>query len=211
MCDSSYGVSIGRGSFKFARGEWTTVEQRVVLNTPGKQDGIFTLDVDGRRVVERHDVFYRDLPRKNKKKSKKKRPKKKPKPKKPDSDPDGDLGDILDPLLGGLFERDMLSENEKSAEQRRGRYRLQGENDEFWEFTSESKDTGEGQWELGIKPDAGTQVDIQAGDTDLGRPFKPVGFLGLFFSTFFGGHDAKYATPRDQYAWFKDFAVSNDT
>lgn len=27
-------------------------------------------------------------------------------------------------------------------------------------------------------------------------------------STFFGGHDEKYATPKDQYVWFKDFGLA---
>ena len=58
----------------------------------------------------------------------------------------------------------------------------------------------------------------------------PIGFTGLFFrcasgspphacylvrltdalarSTFFGGHEPKYATPRDQFTWFKDFAMT---
>jgi len=36
----------------------------------------------------------------------------------------------------------------------------------------------------------------------------PVGFSGIFFSTFFGGHGPQYATPKDQYTWFKDFAMS---
>lgn len=35
-----------------------------------------------------------------------------------------------------------------------------------------------------------------------------IGFAGIFFSTFFGGHADKYATPRDQYVWFKDFALA---
>jgi len=39
---------------------------------------------------------------------------------------------------------------------------------------------------------------------------KLVNFVGLFFSTFFGGHDDKYATPRDQYVWFKDFAIAHE-
>jgi hypothetical protein len=26
-------------------------------------------------------------------------------------------------------------------------------------------------------------------------------------STFFGGHEKQYATPKDQYVWFKDFAL----
>ena len=36
--------------------------QTVYLNTPGQQDGQFTLDVNGARVIERSDVFYRDVP-----------------------------------------------------------------------------------------------------------------------------------------------------
>ena len=31
---------------------------------------------------------------------------------------------------------------------------------------------------------------------------------GLFFSTFFGGDDASWATPRDQYAGFAGFELS---
>ena len=63
---------------------------------------------------------------------------------------------------------------------------------------------------------------------------EPIGFSGLFFrcvavvfgwswvaarthvaetrvficSTFFGGHEKKYATPRDQFVWFKDFGMA---
>ncbi|KAE9396009.1 hypothetical protein BT96DRAFT_958351 [Gymnopus androsaceus JB14] len=42
VCDAAYGFSVGP------------------LNTPGQQDGGFTLDVDGKRVIDRSDVFYRD-------------------------------------------------------------------------------------------------------------------------------------------------------
>lgn len=27
-------------------------------------------------------------------------------------------------------------------------------------------------------------------------------------STFFGGHEQEYATPKDQYAWFSNFSMS---
>jgi hypothetical protein len=27
-------------------------------------------------------------------------------------------------------------------------------------------------------------------------------------STFFGGHDDKYATPKDQYVWFKELSLT---
>jgi hypothetical protein len=60
VCDEMYGFSIGRGSFSWKAGAWTTITQTVFLNTPGKQDGIFTLDVNGRRAISRNDVFYRD-------------------------------------------------------------------------------------------------------------------------------------------------------
>ncbi len=62
ICDSEYGLSIGRGSFRFAAGNWTQVKQTVTLNTPGMQDGGFALDVNGARVIDRTDVFYRDVP-----------------------------------------------------------------------------------------------------------------------------------------------------
>ena len=65
--------------------------QTVYLNTPGQQDGQFTLDVNGERVMERSDVFYRDVPL--------------------GGDPlttgDGDEGE--DPMLSGLLEvRDVV-------------------------------------------------------------------------------------------------------
>ncbi|KIP07480.1 polysaccharide lyase family 14 protein [Phlebiopsis gigantea 11061_1 CR5-6] len=34
------------------------------------------------------------------------------------------------------------------------------------------------------------------------------GALMLPYSSFFGGHEEQYATPRDQYTWFKDFAMA---
>ncbi|KAI0806800.1 hypothetical protein C8Q74DRAFT_1320907 [Fomes fomentarius] len=61
VCSSEYGLSIGRGAFKFRAGRWTRVRQTVVLNTPGEQDGAFTLDVNGERVLDLHGVFYRDF------------------------------------------------------------------------------------------------------------------------------------------------------
>lgn len=59
FCNADYGMSIGRGSFKFLPGRWTTVQQTVVLNTPGKSDGIFVLNVNGRHVLQRNDLVYR--------------------------------------------------------------------------------------------------------------------------------------------------------
>ncbi len=38
------------------------MKQTVTLNTPGQQDGGFVLEVDGSEVINRMDVFYRDVP-----------------------------------------------------------------------------------------------------------------------------------------------------
>ncbi|KAJ7084832.1 hypothetical protein B0H15DRAFT_783570 [Mycena belliarum] len=62
VCDAAYGFSVGRGAFAFRAGGWTTLVQTVRLNTPGRQDGGFVLEVDGRVVIRREDVFYRDGP-----------------------------------------------------------------------------------------------------------------------------------------------------
>ncbi|TFK45961.1 hypothetical protein OE88DRAFT_1721344 [Heliocybe sulcata] len=62
ICDSSYGLSIGRGSFNFTKGNWTHVRQTVTLNTPGKPDGSFLLEVNGEPVIRSAEVFYRSMP-----------------------------------------------------------------------------------------------------------------------------------------------------
>ncbi|CAE6446151.1 unnamed protein product [Rhizoctonia solani] len=59
ICEADYGLSIGRGSFKFTPGQWTHVSQTVVLNTPGKQDGYFALDVNGERIMDLSRLYYR--------------------------------------------------------------------------------------------------------------------------------------------------------
>ncbi|KAI0315643.1 hypothetical protein OF83DRAFT_1029092, partial [Amylostereum chailletii] len=54
-----YGLSIARGSFSYTPGAWTHLRQTVALNTPGKQDGGFRLEVDDKPVIDRWDVYYR--------------------------------------------------------------------------------------------------------------------------------------------------------
>ncbi|KAK0455169.1 uncharacterized protein EV420DRAFT_1336510, partial [Desarmillaria tabescens] len=166
LCDVAYGFSIGRGSFVWARGDWTTVSQTVVLNTPGKTDGCFTLDVNGIRVVDRSDVFYRDVAGQPKKSS-------------------STMGDShRDDGGGGLLPDGILGQRNE-----------------------------EKQWQVSVNVDGSADLaststgpffaDQQSSE---GTP-SVAGFIGIFFSTFFGGHEDKYATPKDQYAWFKDFAM----
>ncbi|WP_231489509.1 polysaccharide lyase [Billgrantia saliphila] len=53
------GDSIGRGAWYFPTGRWISVEQELILNTPGKEDGLVRLWIDGWPILERRDLVYR--------------------------------------------------------------------------------------------------------------------------------------------------------
>lgn len=75
------------------------------LNTPGKQDGGFWLYVDGRLVIQRSDVFYRDVPPAGTSA----KPTASASPTTTSTSDNGG-GGILDPLLGGIFRRTVVQE-----------------------------------------------------------------------------------------------------
>ncbi|EJD40739.1 hypothetical protein AURDEDRAFT_69685 [Auricularia subglabra TFB-10046 SS5] len=54
-----YGLSIARGAFHFARGNWTVVAQRIKLNTFGKADGEIELWANGKSVIHATGVVLR--------------------------------------------------------------------------------------------------------------------------------------------------------
>lgn len=54
------GKYIGKGSWHFTPGKWVQLEQEVVLNTPGKEDGIVRVWVDGRQVISLTDAVIRE-------------------------------------------------------------------------------------------------------------------------------------------------------
>uniref|UniRef100_A0A0W0G732 Putative polysaccharide lyase family 14 protein n=1 Tax=Moniliophthora roreri TaxID=221103 RepID=A0A0W0G732_MONRR len=169
VCDAAYGLSVGRGSFSYTPGKWTRISQTVTLNTPGEQDGCFTLYVNGERVIDRKDIFYRDevsydSESMNKKSQGVMRKTRETTPKSYSAAPHHPEGGLLG--LDGVLRLD-----EPSL-------------DEFF-----------------IQDD-GEAIGIQE-TSDLG----PIGFIGMFFSTFFGGHEPEWASPRDQYVWFKDFSI----
>ncbi|WP_231566422.1 polysaccharide lyase [Litchfieldella xinjiangensis] len=60
--EDDYGDSVGRGEWVFPSGQWVTVEQEVVLNTPGESDGIARVWIDGRPVLEQSNIVYRTTP-----------------------------------------------------------------------------------------------------------------------------------------------------
>ncbi|KAJ2913637.1 hypothetical protein MD484_g6779, partial [Candolleomyces efflorescens] len=58
-CNPTYGASVGRGSFSFATGRWTTVAERVKLNDVGKANGEIELFVDGKSVINVNGLVLR--------------------------------------------------------------------------------------------------------------------------------------------------------
>ncbi|KAH8916062.1 polysaccharide lyase family 14 protein [Atractiella rhizophila] len=61
-CDTTDGISISRGSFTFKKGAWNKIRQDIVLNTPGKQDGGFTIWFNDKAVSHADSgVYYRSV------------------------------------------------------------------------------------------------------------------------------------------------------
>ncbi|CAO3622235.1 unnamed protein product [Cunninghamella echinulata] len=59
ICNSDYGYSLGRGSWKFKTGAWNKLQQKVVLNTPGKKNGVVTVFLNGRKVYQQKNLVLR--------------------------------------------------------------------------------------------------------------------------------------------------------
>jgi hypothetical protein len=57
--DDPFGISIGRGTFRFQPGNWHCLEQHVRLNTPGQANGVMTVWADGAKVIDMANVQYR--------------------------------------------------------------------------------------------------------------------------------------------------------
>lgn len=58
-CNPEYGASVGTGAFRFAKGQWTTVSERVKLNDVGKANGEIELFVNGRSVISVNGLVLR--------------------------------------------------------------------------------------------------------------------------------------------------------
>lgn len=171
ICESSYGLSIARGSFSFTPGGWTHVKQTVALNTPGQQDGTFTLEVDGKISIDRRDVYYRSA-----------------------------LGEAaIVPETGAALPSipriPLIAAVKHLATPSTFRNFHQAQAQQF--VPKLSQDTS--------GPPGFTGIFFRL----VFILFKVVDLISIrYSSTFFGGHTADWATPKDQYAWFKDFAMS---
>jgi len=52
-------MGVGGSGIAIKPGRWTELEQEVILNTPGKNDGILRVWQDGKLVVDKKDVVFR--------------------------------------------------------------------------------------------------------------------------------------------------------
>ncbi|KAI8999113.1 hypothetical protein BD414DRAFT_527118 [Trametes punicea] len=264
VCDADYGLSIGRGAFAFAPGNWTHVRQTVTLNTPGMQDGGFALDVNGVRVIERCDVYYRGVPRAPDPEAESAVV---PGPVGAETDSGsssleaGDQDGFID--TGGLFHvkiDSVLAADGAKAKAVRDftpafapypelspESILRGDADTFTPAfappsafapapapdvkVADPVSSSGGAATSTMTVTSTTTVvptpqtvtvyptstatayvmaiasDVPLGAEAVASP-TPIGFTGLFFSTFFGGHEPKYASPKDQFTWFKDFSMT---
>ena len=56
------GESLGRGNWTFPTGRWVAIEEEVLLNTPGRDDGRVQVWIDGRLVLDQDGLVYRSGP-----------------------------------------------------------------------------------------------------------------------------------------------------
>ncbi|ESO97120.1 hypothetical protein LOTGIDRAFT_143482 [Lottia gigantea] len=59
-CNDAYGISIGRGSWRFRTGQWDTISQHIHLNSPGHKDGYAIVWHNGKKVLDVRNVNFRE-------------------------------------------------------------------------------------------------------------------------------------------------------
>ncbi|KAI8803903.1 hypothetical protein BJ742DRAFT_827140, partial [Cladochytrium replicatum] len=60
VCDEQYGMSLGRGLFKFNAGAWNNMGIYVRLNTPGQKNGLVQVSQNGNVVINTTGVLFQD-------------------------------------------------------------------------------------------------------------------------------------------------------
>jgi len=58
-CGAEFGWSLNTGAFSFLPGAWTEIEERVVMNTPGVQNGILSIKVNGVERIRYNNLVFR--------------------------------------------------------------------------------------------------------------------------------------------------------
>ncbi len=56
---SDYGVSLGRGNWRFVPGQWHQITQEVILNQPNQKNGRVRVWFDGKLVLDERELLFR--------------------------------------------------------------------------------------------------------------------------------------------------------
>lgn len=214
VCNSDYGLSIGRGASKFPRGRWTTIRQDIWLNTPGINDGGFNIWINDRLVLTYDQVRYREnaascgtVDR--------------------SMLPTQDTSQDASPLnvdsawaATSTVQSDVTSTWSASAVD--GEVELPHvQRDMSPQARQRESPWPAGYWQAtptidptisATSPPATTPSVIGAANSpSTSASDCSIGFIGLFFSTFFGGHTPDWSPNQDQYTYFKDFFMKVNT
>lgn len=213
ICDSDYGLSIGRGAWKFAQGGWTTVQQDVWLNTPGINDGGFNIWVNGQLVLSYDQVRYRETAGECATQTES-----------DDASMPSSSSHAIEPeppVVNQAIDSFIASGDTALTSES-----LQPQSPAPTIDTLASPIIRRDYpWDQAMyQPSTPSTEQSSLGSSGINSvdvfPFKvghappppgtgcAVGFIGLFFSTFFGGHTADWAPSQDQYTYFKDFEMS---
>lgn len=58
-CETSYGESVGRGTWTWTPGKWMTVSERILLNDSGKANGEAQIYINGKSVLNVKGITWR--------------------------------------------------------------------------------------------------------------------------------------------------------
>jgi hypothetical protein len=169
------------------------------LNTPGKKDGTFALFVDDLMVMDVEGVYYRDAASFGEEGTQTDGNG----GDQDDDDASSSSGDLLNEVVGDVGGNEHVFQ--AAAPSPAGR-----DNTASHEPVVPINIDRKGQFYITIpvNPTPTAISDpIMLQSTSSTDKSKPAGFAGLFFSTFFGGHDSDWASPRDQYVWFDLFEI----
>ncbi|KAG0143823.1 hypothetical protein CROQUDRAFT_672703 [Cronartium quercuum f. sp. fusiforme G11] len=204
-CNADYGYSIGRGSFNFTKGNWVNVRQDIWLNNDNQNDGGFNIWINDKIVLHSDQVFYRKSSESLNSST----------PSVTTSTESSDQNDSSTNQSPGLNRLLQVRPDNSSfvSPTSLGLPHPMGNN-----FTQDYNLTQSTGGLVSITTIKTTQLNRRKAQTinqTLGttnsnnnnNSIDSAKFLGIMSDTFFGGHDASWASPKDQYSYFNRFGL----
>ncbi|GAA5925480.1 uncharacterized protein JCM15063_005035 [Sporobolomyces koalae] len=227
-CDSTYGLSIGRGAWTFERGAWSNIRQEIRLNTPGVADGGFRIFVNNKLVMSSNAVLFRsDLaPAPTSSSPFAALPTAPSSPSEtssaipstssiPDNEDQGLLGGLLGGLageLGGIVKRSPFNTITETLTPSTTVFATATMTVNATPLSSATTQAGLVDQITDALPAAGDLPLVGDGSIlapkKVNRPTDNAAFQGIMFNTFFGGNDPSWASPKEQTIWFNRIGLT---